>query len=117
MSFLVVDDSPAMRRVIGRLLAEYGGRIVECADGAEAFSLYENHRPDWILMDVEMAEKDGLTATREICAAFPGARIVIVSKHADEAMRRAAREAGAVGYVAKENLLELHGILGADSTV
>lgn len=113
MSFLIVDDSAAMRRVIRRILAEYGGRIIECDNGGGAFSAYEKNKPDWILMDIEMAEKDGLTATREICEAFPGARVVIVSKHGDEAMRRAAKEAGACGYVVKEDLLQLREILGA----
>ena len=63
-------------------------------------------------MDVEMAEKDGLTATREICAAYPKARVVIVTNYDGEEMREAAKRAGACGFVMKENLLELRDILG-----
>jgi CheY-like chemotaxis protein len=111
MSFLIVDDNSVMRRTIRRVVSEFAREINECEDGAEALSAYQKHHPDWVLMDVEMREKDGLTATREICAAFPQAHIVIVTKHGDAAMREAARAAGAFGFVVKENLLELRGII------
>lgn len=113
MSFLIVDDSPLMRRTIGYAVREFTDEIVECADGAQAFSAYQKHLPEWVLMDVEMPLKDGLTATREICAAYPAAHIIIVTKHADATMRDAAAKAGAFGFVAKENLLELQEILSA----
>ena len=111
MSFLIVDDNAVMRRTIRHVVGEFANQIIECDDGAKAFSEYRKYLPDWVLMDVEMPEKDGLTATREICAEFSSARIVIVTKHGDQAMREAARKAGAYGFVVKENLLELHGIL------
>jgi len=112
MSFLIVDDSFVMRRTIRRVIGEFASEIIECDDGAKVLPAYRKHRPDWVLMDVEMREKDGLTATREICAAFPNARIVVVTKHGDAQMREAARKAGARGFVMKENLLELRDVLG-----
>ena len=111
MSFLIVDDSAAMRRVIRHALHDFAGEITECADGAQAFSAYQANLPEWVLIDIEMADKDGLMATKEICAAYPNARIVIVTNYSDEQMREAATKAGACGYVMKENLLELRGIL------
>jgi DNA-binding NarL/FixJ family response regulator len=113
MSFLIVDDNSVMRRTIRRVVRDFAARIIECDDGAKAFHAYELHHPDWVLMDVEMTEQDGLTATREICVAYPNARVVIVTKYDDAAMREAARKAGAWGFVVKENLLELRGILMA----
>lgn len=112
MSFLIVDDNSVMRRTIRRVVGEFADEIIECDDGAKAFAAYQKHSPDWVLMDVEMPEKDGLTAAREICDEFSSAKIVIVTKHGDTAMREAARNAGAFGFVVKENLLELRGILG-----
>lgn len=111
MSFLIVDDSPAMRRIIRRVVSDFAGEINECDDGARALSAYERLKPEWVLMDVEMPEKDGLTATREICDLFPDAKIVIVTKHNDALMCEAAERAGAIGYVVKENLYELRKIL------
>ena len=113
MSFLIVDDNPVMRRAIGRVVRDLTDRIIECADGAQALTVYQENQPEWVSMDVAMPQKDGLTATREICAAYPRARVVIVTNHDGDEFREAARKAGAVGFVMKENLLELRGILTA----
>ena len=117
MSFLVVDDNSIMRRVIGRVVGEFADEIIECADGAEAFRAYQQHHPDWVLMDVEMRQKDGLTATREICSVYPEAKVVIVTNYGDEATRAAADQAGAFAYILKENLLELQNLLRNPSAV
>src|SRR5687767_6030421 len=113
MSFLIVDDNPVMRRTIMRIVRDLTDRIIECADGSEALLAYQANLPEWVLMDVQMPKKDGLTATREIRAAFPKARIVIVTDHGDDCIREAATQAGACGFVMKENLLELRGVFRA----
>jgi DNA-binding NarL/FixJ family response regulator len=82
-----------------------------CADGADALAAYERLQPDWVLMDVEMKGVDGITAMRQIRAAYPQARTVIVTDYNDGERRRAAYEAGACGYVVKENLLDILDIL------
>ena len=115
MCVMVVDDSPEMRRVVGRTLAGVATEIVECGDGAEALTVYARSRPDWVLMDVEMAGVDGITATSQIVEAFPDARVVILTAHGAEPLRAAAREAGACAYVLKENLLELRRLLHSPS--
>ena len=113
MKVLIVEDNPAMRRVIRRTVAEVADEISECSDGAAACSLYDEVRPDWVLMDIEMGEVNGLLATRRITAAYPEARIVIVTNHNDQWIREAARQAGACGYVLKEDLLALRQMLKA----
>src|SRR5262245_8710310 len=107
MTLLIVDDNPAVRRLIGKIVADLADDIRERADGAEALEAYRQCQPDLVLMDIEMSRMDGLAATREIIAAYPEAKVVIVSRHCDEQTRAAAREAGACGYVLKENLLEV----------
>lgn len=111
MSFLIVDDNSTMRRVLRRIISEFAGDINDCSDGTDAFADYEHFQPEWVLMDVKMRDKDGLTATREIHTAFPQARIVIVTNYDSEMLRKAAEQAGAIGIVGKENLLELREIL------
>jgi len=58
-------------------------------------------------MDIQMKNTDGLTATRQIIAAFANAKIVIVTNYDDTTFRESARQAGASGYVLKENLLDV----------
>jgi len=111
MKLLIVDDHAPMRRLIGRVVHDLFSVVAECDDGADALAAYEQLQPDWVLMDIEMSRMDGLTATRNIVHAFPDAKVVIVSKHSDEPFREAAREAGACGYVVKENLMAIRELL------
>lgn len=112
MCLMVVEDNPEMRRVIRRMLTGVATQIVECADGGEALAVYTQAQPDWVLMDIELGRVDGIAATRQIKAAFPEARIIIVTNHGAEALRTAAWEAGVCGYVLKENLLSIRAMLG-----
>src|SRR5688500_18812459 len=115
MRLLIVDDNSDMRRLMRSIVKNARHSIFECENGATAVDAYREHRPDWVLMDVDMPVKDGLTATSEICAEFPEARVVIVTKHSDDAMREAAAGAGACGFVVKENLMELLSVLRPDA--
>ena len=49
--------------------------------GHRRWRLIRQHRPDWVLMDIKMKEMDGLMATMQIKAAFPEARIIIVTAY------------------------------------
>ena len=111
MTILVVDDNSMMRKMIRSLLEDLGLRILECGDGAEACSLYETYRPDWVLMDLAMRPMDGLSATRVIVGRFPEARIVIVTQHDDAATRARAFQAGACAFIAKDDLRPLRPLI------
>jgi CheY-like chemotaxis protein len=117
MTILIVDDSPMMRQTIRSLLEDLDARIIECADGVEACSLYEKYWPKWVLMDVAMRPMDGFTATRAIVGRFPQARVVIVTQHDDAATRARAFQAGACAFIAKEDLRPLRPLIaGTGST-
>src|SRR4029453_15300260 len=106
MSLMIVEDNEPMRRMIRSMVADLAERIDECGDGAEAYARYADRRPDWVLMDIAMPGMDGIPATRQIMAAFPDARVLIVTNYDDAELRAAALAAGACGYVLKDNLLE-----------
>lgn len=110
MQLLIVDDNQAMRELITKVVGELAD-CDECSDGAQALEAYRAQHPDWVLMDIEMKVMDGLTAARQITAAFPEAKIIIVTRHDDEKLRELAQQAGACAYVVKENLLKLRELL------
>jgi len=111
MSLLIVEDNAKMRRMLKSLVADLASPIHECVDGADAPAAYAAQRPDWVLMDIAMKDLDGISATRKIKAAYPDAKIIIVTGYDDPRLRAAAQSAGACAYVHKENLLELRQIL------
>jgi DNA-binding NarL/FixJ family response regulator len=113
MTVLIVDDSPQFRQLIRTIVAGVADEITECADGDEAVAAYGERRPDWVLMDLRMARVGGLEATRRLVAADRTARVLIVTDYDDAHWRAAAAEAGACGYVLKENLLEVRRMLEA----
>lgn len=111
MKLLIVEDNAEMRRLIIKIAGGTDDLIFECEDGAEALPAYRANLPDWVLMDVQMPNLDGIKATKQIIGDFPDAKIAIVTDYGSADLRRAAREAGAREYVVKENLLELRRVL------
>ncbi len=104
--------------MIRAVVADLAEAICECVDGSEAVATYSREhygRDDRVLMDLQMPGVDGLEATRRLLAAFPEAQVIIVTQYGDAHLREAARQAGACGYVLKDDLLDLRRLLeGAD---
>lgn len=111
MKLLIVDDNSDTRKLIRSIMTVHGHDIVESHNGAEAVRLYAAHRPDCVLMDIEMDGMDGIKTTESIKSTFPEARIVIVTMFDNPRLRAAAERAGAERYVLKENLTDLPGFL------
>jgi CheY-like chemotaxis protein len=111
MKLLIVEDNSGVRHLIRSVVASLADEVYECADGGEALALYATEHPDFVLMDIEMKAVDGITATRHIKKVDPSARIIMVSEYDQPDLREAAQQAGACGYVVKENLLELIDLL------
>ena len=114
MKVLIVEDNHGMRQLLASLVASVGGQTASCQDGDEALAAYTACRPDWVLMDLQMARVGGLDAARRIRIAFPAARIIVVTQHDDAHYRAAATAAGACGYVLKDDLVALLGLLGPE---
>jgi two-component system response regulator DegU len=112
MKVLIVEDNRAMLRLLRSIVNDLA-EVFECNNGAEAFSLYEEHHPDWVFMDVRLKSLNGIEITRQIMREHTNARIVIVTNYDDERLRKSARTAGACGYVLKENLFSLREIISA----
>src|SRR5262245_55744301 len=113
MKVMIVDDNAEIRQLIRSLLAGVANEFVECTDGEEAVATFDAERPDWAVMDVAMRVMDGLTATRLIVSKFPESQIMVVTQHDHPKLRERAREAGARGFLSKEDLMDLRSLLAA----
>ena len=76
--------------------------VGEAEDGRQAVALVKKLRPAVVVMDIAMPLLNGLEATREILKAVPGARILILTAHGDDAYIKDAMESGAVGFLLKQ---------------
>jgi DNA-binding NarL/FixJ family response regulator len=104
LSVLIVDDHPLFRKGLRALLESMPGIEVvgEAKSGREAVDMALTLNPDVVLMDLQMPEGSGLSATRELTKACPGARILVVTLFEDDDSIFAALKAGARGYILKD---------------
>lgn len=116
MRIMIVDDQPRMRAAIRDSIASVCRDVVECGSAEEALERFSETHPDWVTMDYRMEPTDGITGTTRLLQRHPGARVLIVTNYDETELRTAAAEAGAVGFVLKENLLSLADFLRAHST-
>jgi two-component system, cell cycle response regulator DivK len=100
---LVVEDQEDNRRILRDLLTSVGFDVVEAMDGLEGVAMATTHRPDLILMDIQMPEIDGYEATRRIKADAATAMIPIiaVTSFALSGDDVKAYEAGCADYITK----------------
>jgi DNA-binding NarL/FixJ family response regulator len=100
---MIADDHPVFRDGLASLLDPLPGIevVARAADGAEAVALAAEHRPDVVIMDVQMPELNGIEATRAITADQPGVGVLVLTMGEDDGTVLAALRAGARGYLRK----------------
>ena len=101
---LLADDHLVVRMGLSALLSAQKGFTVvgAAADGREAVILAEKHRPDIVVMDLRMPQKDGVAATREILGKLPNTRILILTTFGDSRDVLTALNEGAAGALIKD---------------
>jgi len=107
MKLLLVDDNDRIRKMMRSIYSPHFDEIIECDDGDRAVAEFNNELPDWVVMDIKMKEMDGIEATEKIISSYPEAKVIIVSQYNDETTIGAAKKAGAVEFVSKENLYKV----------
>jgi len=100
---VLADDHAVVRKGVREFLEEAGDVdvVAEADDGAQAFDLVEEHRPDVAVLDIRMPRVTGVEATRKIKQRFPHVRVLILTAYDDDPYVFALLQAGADGYVLK----------------
>jgi DNA-binding NarL/FixJ family response regulator len=104
ISVLLADDQALLRRGFRMILEAEGDFEVagEAEDGASAISLARRVRPTVVLMDIRMPNTDGIEATRQIIAADPGVRVLVLTTFDLDDYAFGALRAGASGFLLKD---------------
>jgi len=100
---LLVDDHEVVRRGLAAMLSAHDDIEVvgEAGSGEEALRRVGMDDPDVVVMDVRMPEQSGIEACRDVRAAFPDVKVLMLTSYADEEALMASIMAGASGYVLK----------------
>ena len=100
---MIVDDHELVRTGIRRLLDDVPGIkvVAEAECGEDAITLVRQHRPNVVLMDVNMPGIGGLETTRKLMQIDPDLKVIVVTVHTDEPFPTRLLEAGAYGYLTK----------------
>jgi two-component system response regulator DesR len=108
MKLMIVDDHAGMRATIRQLVCAPGDTVVECASGDDALTAFTSFKADCVTVDVSMPGKCAFKTIRAIRETHPNTRVICVTSHDLPDYRRAAYEAGAAGFVLKDNLSDLY---------
>lgn len=99
---VVVDDHPVFRRGLRTLLEDLGAQVVaEETDGAAGVETVLRHRPDVVLMDLQMPGTSGIEATRRLTEKWPDVKVLVLTMVDEDQALYSAMQAGALGYLLK----------------
>jgi CheY-like chemotaxis protein len=87
--------------------------VSECRDAARALAMCAHWRPDWVVLDLNLAGMDPFALTRQMVTADRRVRVLLLGEEDDMRLRHLADRAGAWGYVLKQNLIEVPTLLTA----
>lgn len=107
LSVIIVENHAILRQGLKRLLEDWGHEIVgETDNGREGVEMVEEKLPDVVVMDISMPKLGGIEATRQIKKKHPEIIVIMLTIHMDETYVYRALEAGANGYLVKEQAAE-----------
>ncbi len=108
ITVVVIDDHPIVRAGLRAVLdaADDMTVVADGATGADALRLVSQHRPEVLVLDVNLPDFSGLDVTRELCEQHTTTAILALTVHHDSETIFGLLEAGAVGYVLKDEALE-----------
>ena len=96
---LLADDDPGIREMLGRVLESENYEVVSAKNGNEAAAKFVSWRPDLVLLDLNMPDRDGWSAFRFMAAAHPSLRVIIITARPNQSEK--ANELGADAIMEK----------------
>ena len=111
---VIVDDHVLLRQGLERLLDLTDEFLVcgQAGNAAEGLDVVRKTRPDAVIVDVSLPDKNGIELTKQLVSEFPKLPVLILSMHDESEFGARARQAGAMAYVLKSEAVEcLHSAL------
>ncbi|RPF55442.1 response regulator [Aquisalibacillus elongatus] len=107
-NILIADDSLFMRQWIRKMVEEHGHQVVaEAKNGKEAINLYQQYKPNIVLLDITMDEMDGITALKTIIKRDSNAKVIMCSSLGSQQIVMDCIHSGAKDFVVKPYFYKL----------
>ena len=104
---MVVDDSAMLRELLSNSLSSFGYDVVaRASDGQEAVELFEEFRPDAVLLDIKMPNYDGWYALERILQLDPNTVVIMLTAEDESEVRSLCSERGAKGFLHKPFVMD-----------
>ncbi|HBX67487.1 MAG: hypothetical protein CL670_00010 [Balneola sp.] len=113
MKIMIVDDHAGMRRLLGNILtlgykdfliSKDTLELVECESGEEAIEQYSKTKPDFVLMDYQLTNMNGIQTTECILEKDARAKIIFVTSYDSPSLRKRIKHLSTLGFISKKDL-------------
>ncbi|NOY10023.1 MAG: response regulator [Spirochaetes bacterium] len=102
INIVIVDDLAFIKMVLRDIVEKGGFRVIgEASNGEEAVQVYQDKRPDIVLMDITMPKMDGITALKKILKIDPHAKVIMCSALGQQRLIIQAIQTGAKDFIVK----------------
>lgn len=104
---LIADDEPHIRSLIDLIVTSLGAQVIaEAADGEKALSLYKEHRPDMVILDINMPKLDGISVLKQIMAIDSRTLVLMLTSLNALDVAKECIDNGAWNYILKNTTAE-----------
>ena len=101
---VIADDEAHIRYILRNVVQKEGMVVVgEAADGQAALDLYRRHKPDLLLLDINMPVRSGDEVLLDVLKEFPAAKVIMLTMVADSEVVQRCLSAGALNYILKSH--------------
>ena len=101
VKILIADDALFMRITLGDILRNAGYEVCEARNGSEMLKVYDEEKPDLIMLDITMPEMDGLNALKNLKKKYPKVKVIMCSAMGQQTMVLNAIQNGAYDFIVK----------------
>lgn len=98
---LIVDDEVEIVDFLARFLQRLGIAAIKANSGEEALRKYNEEQPDFIFLDIQMPDKDGITILKEIKKIDATVKVIMITGKDDKDLQAKAKKYGALDYITK----------------
>jgi len=105
---LIVDDETDVVDFLERFMNRFNITVIKATGGEDALDLYQQYLPDWVFLDIQMPDKDGVSVLKELKKKYPKSQVIMITGQDDKKVKERARKYGALDYILKPlDLMEL----------